>query len=342
MLEPKLRFTIPVLCSALLLGACNALQVLQGPDDKAIASEVQARLFQDPVLKTRDIRVDSQKGVVTLAGTVETELEKGAAERLAGQAGGVKQVLNQLTVSQVPTARAAVPATPAEPETAALLAERPRPPKHSRRPQAYSEPAASAPPPAVTAKPAEPAAAPAPVPPASPPPVRVTIPSGTVFTVRMIDSVDSSRNHAGDEFNATVESPIVVDSRVVVPHGADARVRLVSVASAGRMTGRSALQLELVGLSFGGSTYTVQSGYYEQHGASRGKRSAETIGGGAGLGALIGAIAGKGKGAAIGAAVGAGAGTAVEAATRGQQVKVPSETKIDFTLKAPITVTVTP
>jgi outer membrane lipoprotein SlyB len=105
------------------------------------------------------------------------------------------------------------------------------------------------------------------------------------------------------------------------------------------MTGTSILQLELISLSSGGNTYTVQSGYYELRGASRGKRTAETVGGGAGLGALIGAIAGKGKGAAIGAAIGAGAGTAAQAATRGQQVKVPSETKLDFTIKAPFAVT---
>jgi hypothetical protein len=172
--------------------------------------------------------------------------------------------------------------------------------------------------------------------------VRVTIPSGTVVTIRMIDSIDSSRNHAGDLFAASVESPVVVENRVVIPRGSDARVRLVEAASAGHIQGRSELKLELAELSFSGSTYTVQSGYYEQSGASRGRRSAETIGGGAGLGALIGAIAGRGKGAAIGAAIGAGAGTAAQAATHGQQVKIPSETKIDFTLKAPISVTTNP
>ena len=88
-----------------------------------------------------------------------------------------------------------------------------------------------------------------------------------------------------------------------------------------------------------GNAYNVESGYYVMQGASRGKRTAETVGGGAGLGALIGAIAGKGKGAAIGAAIGAGAGTAAQAATHGQQVKVPSETKLDFTIKSAFTIT---
>jgi hypothetical protein len=155
----------------------------------------------------------------------------------------------------------------------------------------------------------------------------------------MVDSIDSSRNRPGEEFAATVDAPVVVDERVVIRRGADARVRLVEARSAGRMTGRSELQVELVGLAIGNQTYATQSGVVQKAGASRGTRTAATVGGGAALGTLIGAIAGKGKGAAIGAAVGAGAGTAVQASTKGQQVQVPAETKLDFTLKVPITVT---
>ncbi len=105
------------------------------------------------------------------------------------------------------------------------------------------------------------------------------------------------------------------------------------------MTGRSELEVELVGLAAGNQTYAVETAVVEKTGASRGKRTAATVGGGAALGGLIGAIAGKGKGAAIGAAVGAGAGTAVQAATKGEQIQIPPETKLDFTLKAPLTVT---
>jgi len=154
----------------------------------------------------------------------------------------------------------------------------------------------------------------------------------------MIDSVDSSRNHPGDEFAGTVAQPIVVGNRVVIPKGSEARLRLVEVKSAGHIKGQSELELELTQLTVNGRTYSVETSAYTRKGGSRGKRSAEVIGGGAGLGALIGAVAGGGKGAAIGAAVGAGAGTAVQASTRGQQVKVPSETKIDFRLKNRLTV----
>lgn len=160
-----------------------------------------------------------------------------------------------------------------------------------------------------------------------------TISAGSIVTVQMIDPVDSARNHVGEDFAGVVAAPIVVGDKVVVPKGAEARVRLVASKTAGRIKGQSELELQLVNLTVNGKAYPVESGVYETKGASRGKRSEKVIGGGAGLGALIGAIAGKGKGAAIGAVTGAAAGTVVEATTHGQQVKVPSEAKIDFVLR---------
>jgi hypothetical protein len=348
----KLRVSFAILAvwgSMLLLSSCNILETLQPPDDKAIASEVQAKLFEDPVLKTRDIRVTVKKGVVTLAGAVDTELEKAAVERFASQAKGVKQVVNQLAV--VPAAATAAPETPA-PEAVTAPAPAPAPavqPRTTRRRErAAAPPTPAVEPPAASETAAAPAPAPVthaaeatatPVPPAVRQPEHVTIPAGTVITVRMIDGIDSSRNRPGEEFAATVDAPVVVDDRVVIRRGADARVRLTESRSAGRMTGRSELQVELVGLAIGTQTYVTETGVVEKAGASRGKRTAATVGGGAALGTLIGAIAGKGKGAAIGAAIGAGAGTAVQASTKGEQVKIPPETKLDFTLKSPLTVT---
>ena len=192
------------------------------------------------------------------------------------------------------------------------------------------------------AAPAAPAAPPAPPAPVVKPPEQITIPSGTILSVRMIDNIDSARNHAGDDFAASVEAPMVVGDRVVIPRNSDARVRLVQASSAGHMSGRSDLKVELVSVTAGGQTYQLETSYHEQAGASRGTRTAETVGGGAVLGALIGALAGRGRGAAIGSAVGAGAGTAAQAGTSGQQVKIPSETKLDFTLKSPATITLNP
>ena len=91
----------------------------------------------------------------------------------------------------------------------------------------------------------------------------------------------------------------------MVPKGADVYVRLSDASSAGHLTGKSELHLELIKLEYQGRSYPLVSSTYSVTGSSRGKNTAEKVGGGAALGAIIGALAGGGKGAAIGAGVGA-------------------------------------
>lgn len=165
-----------------------------------------------------------------------------------------------------------------------------------------------------------------------------TIPAGTRIVVSMIDSVDSDTNKAGDTFRASLEEDLTVDGKIVAPKGADVTGRLAEVKEAGRMTGRSELKLELTQIIVNGQTYPLKTGEYELSGKSRGKDTAVKVGAGAAIGAVVGAIAGGGKGAAIGAGVGAGAGTAIQVFTRGEQVKVPSETMLEFTLEQDLVV----
>jgi len=166
----------------------------------------------------------------------------------------------------------------------------------------------------------------------------ITVPAGTPIVVRMIDTVDSERNRVGDAFLASLEEPIVVDDQVVASKGADVEGRLSEVKEAGRIAGKSELLLELTAITINGQRYAISTGNYEVAGEGRGKRSAQVIGGGAAIGAVIGAIAGGGKGAAIGAATGAGAGTAIQVLTKGEQVRVPSETRLSFDLNRPLVV----
>jgi hypothetical protein len=328
-----------ILGTTFLLSSCSYLEQAKTPSNEAITADVQAKLFADPTLKHQDIRVATQDGVVTLTGQVSTELERAAVERIASQSGGVKQVVNQLAVGAQAEA-APMPAPVAEPAPAPA-------PEPRRAAKLATKPAkAAAPAPQETemvpAAPAAPAKQAAEAESARPPvrePVSVTIPEGTTVMVRMIDGIDSQTNRAGEEFAASVSQAVVVDEHIVIRKGADARVRLINSKTSGKMTGRSELEVELVGLAIGDQTFAVESTGIEKAGASRGKRTAQTVGGGAALGGLIGAIAGKGKGAAIGAAIGAGAGTAVQVMTKGEQVKIPSETQLEFALRAPITVT---
>jgi hypothetical protein len=82
----------------------------------------------------------------------------------------------------------------------------------------------------------------------------------------------------------------------------------------------------------------VVTGEYEVAGKSRGASTAKRTAGGAALGAIIGAVADGGQGAAIGAGVGAAAGAGSEIITGGDQVKVPSETLLDFTLQQDVSI----
>jgi hypothetical protein len=168
---------------------------------------------------------------------------------------------------------------------------------------------------------------------------RVTVPAGTRLLVRMIDGVDSSKNHVGDRFHASMETDLVVGDTVVARKGTDLYGRLAEAKQAGHVAGSSELKLELTDMVVNGQSYPLMTGDYEAKGKGRGGNTAEKVGGGAALGAIIGAIAGGGKGAAIGAGVGAGAGGAVQVMTRGEQVRVPSETLLEFRLEQPVTVT---
>lgn len=167
---------------------------------------------------------------------------------------------------------------------------------------------------------------------------RVTIPAGTPLLVRMIDSVDSSKNHVGDKFHASLENDLIVDNLVVARRGTDVYGRLAEAKEAGHVSGSSDLKLELTDIAIDHRSYPVVSGEYEAKGKGRGSNTAKKVGGGAAVGAIIGAIAGGGKGAAIGAGVGGGAGAAVNVMTRGQQVRVPSETLLEFRLTQPVSV----
>ena len=197
---------------------------------------------------------------------------------------------------------------------------------------------ASAPPPALA-----PAPAPASFAQAQPVPASgtVTIPAGQAILVRMIDSVDSSKNHIGDIFHASLETDLTVNGALVARKGTDVYGRLAEAKEAGHISGSSELQLELTRMVIDGRDYPVVSSDYTLQGKGRGSNTAKKVGGGAALGAIIGAVAGGGKGAAIGAGVGAGAGGAVQVLTRGQQVKVPSETLLEFRLQQPATVAAT-
>jgi hypothetical protein len=249
--------------------------------------------------------------------------------------------------SAAPSAQPAPQSTAPQPDNAAPSqpAAQPPPPTPSADTNPSPSPTeASAPPPPATAANAAPAQGPPPqASPSQQPPSAtattqaITIPAGTSLFVRMIDSIDSSKNNIGDPFHGSLESALVVGDIVVAPAGADVYGKLTQAKEAGKISGGAQLTLELTGVRINGNIVPVDSTDYDVAGKGRGGQSAERIGGGAVLGTIIGAIAGGGKGAAIGGVVGAGAGTAVQVSTKGDKVRIPSETLLEFKLQQDVT-----
>ena len=326
--------------------ACNK------PSDDAVTTSIKAKLYSEPLLKSAAVDVVAKDGIVTLSGQVPDDAARLAAQHIAATTPGVKTVVDQTTMAPPPPTNTAEnlppPAPPkprARPASPARTPRKPAPPAPVAAPAPTHAPAQSAdatPGPLHDPAPEKPSAPAPPPPPPPPQPITVTIPEGTIVTIRTIDAIDSSVNRTGQTFRASLDAPIVVGDRVVIPKGLNVYLKLVDASSAGKFKGRSELTVSLDSFTYQGRTYQIASSDVQEKGGSRGKRSAEVIGGGAVLGAIIGGLAGGGKGAAIGAGVGAGSGTAVQALTHGQQVKIPSETRLDFTLHDSLNVTYFP
>lgn len=326
-------------------------------DDAKMSSEIQNKFSQDSGLASKQLTVQANNGVVTLSGTVDNVAQRNAAGQQAASAAGVKTVINNLQIGNA-VADATPPAKPAASEDAGAPQDQPPPqPKSKARERKHSHSARhseresespdsnqqqmaanNAPPASMNAAPPPPVNnTPAPPPP-PPPPKKLIIDQGTQLSIRLVDPIDSEKNQTGDNFHATLNTPLTSDGEQAVPAGVDVTGHLVSVKSAGKFAGQSEVVLQLDSMTSGGKTYNLQTDQYKKAGSSRGKNTAEKVGGGALIGGIIGAIAGGGKGAAIGAAAGGGVGGGVQAATKGQQIKLPSETILNFTLQAPITV----
>lgn len=367
----RLKMTVFCLLAmiALVIAGCSAK-----PADEAIAVDIKAKMFSDPDLKSSSIEVIVKNGEVTLIGAVpNTEIQL-KAYKLSASGKGVGRVIDQLTVQDAPTvSRESLRSQ--EPESNLVFQTEPErvkpvtPSEVRKRPTEKKLPVASPPEVDLQKKKADSGTENVPVKteaaanlsrtetpgqdpgestskmvstekeePPTPKKVQVEIPSGRVLRVRMVDGIDSTNHKVGEVFRATLDEPVMVTGWEVIPRKTMVFIELVEARSAGKMAGQSELELALHSLETGGQEYRLSGDTYELIGKSRGKDTALKVGVAAGIGTAIGAIAGGRKGAAIGAAVGGGSGVAIQAATRGQQVKVPTETQLEFRLKAPFTV----
>jgi hypothetical protein len=339
------RFSLPVLAVALivagLLVGCKSQQTVQQPiarTDQQVSSDIQAKIQGESALAGQNIQVSVSNGVATLNGTVSDEASRALAANDSGTIDGVKTVVNNLTVQSAKDrpAPSAAPVTPRKTET-----------RHDRRPVQAEAAPAPIPQPAPRQENIAPqqqaVAAPPQAPPAAPKPVtqNYTLDSGTIVPITITEALSSKDAQPNDAFHGTLASDLVSNGVVVIPRGSPVMGRVVEVHEAAHFKGSALLTVELTQVTARGRRVTLVTDTYSKEGAARGKNTAVKAGGGAALGAIIGAIAGGGKGAAIGAAAGAGAGTGVNAVTRGEQAQIPSETRLEFRLQSPVTVSIT-
>lgn len=188
---------------------------------------------------------------------------------------------------------------------------------------------------------------------ASRPSSTVRVPEGTTLRIKLNDALSTKTNARGDAFSAQVTQPVFVGTDMVIPVGSTVRGTVASVEKAGRVKGRSELNLRfesitlpnghdepivatLIGIASDQEKETVESGEGTVKGEGSKKRDAAVIGAGAGIGAAIGAIAGGAKGTAIGAGAGGLIGLAGVLATRGKDIELPAGTELEIQLDRPL------
>src|SRR5436190_13458123 len=347
----KTRFSLCFRILSLALALALAVACTKAPNDAQVTSEIQSRLGADSGLQNKQITVQSEKGTVTLSGTVDNDAQREAASKYAAAQPGVKQIINNLQVA--PSSAAAAPSQDTQAMSEPAPAPAPTPtaaPKpsastkrHQKSYQSQDSYASQPAPQSAAAQPPQSAPAPTQIaantpPPPPPPPAKVTVPSGTSVPVRLIDTIDSATAQTGDTFHATLDSPIAIDGEVVVPAHYDVEGHIVAAQASGKFAGKALLELQLDRIKVGDRWYNVETDHFKQETGSRGKNTAAKVGGGAVAGAILGGIFGGGKGAAIGSVAGAGAGGGVQAASKKPDIKLSSERILTFALQQPVTI----
>jgi hypothetical protein len=329
-----------LLVVALVSGCSKSANVPAQLTDAQVAGDVQTRISSDPALSGKQISINADKGVVTLSGTVDSDAEVTSALNDAQQAQGVKQVVSRLAVQTATATPEPEPQPAPEPRRATPTHVRSR---HSL-PSSSSSYTNSQGTSTTTASnngsdlSSSNSTASTYTPPPPPPPQKVTIPAGTVLQVRTVEGLSSETNHEADPWHGTLNADIVVDDQTVIPAGAEVEGRVMEAHAATHYTGGASLVLDVERINFNGQSYQIATDTWQRKADTRGKNTAEKVGGGAAVGAILGGIFGGGKGAAIGATAGAGAGAGANTITKGQKVELRPETLVSFRLQNPISV----
>ena len=175
--------------------------------------------------------------------------------------------------------------------------------------------------------------------------------AGTRMLLRLTNSVNTKHAAVGDRVYLETAMPVFVNGHVVIPRGSYVAGTVIESQRAGRVKGKSALNLRFDSLTLpNGVTRDFRSrlgsadvsgnldraeGKIKGEGNKGGdaRTVGETTAAGAGIGGLAGAASGHlGMGAGIGAAAGAAAGLAGVLGSRGPDVLLPAGTTVELVL----------
>lgn len=163
------------------------------------------------------------------------------------------------------------------------------------------------------------------------------LPAGTVVPVRFETTISSASSRPEDKVLAVVRQDVVGDDgKVVIPAGSELRGRVVSARRAGKVSGRSYLAVSFDTVEVDGRLHRLSTQTLGVQGKKAHKKDAAIIGGGAGAGALLGALVDGKGGAAKGALIGGASGTGVVLGTRGPEVTIPAGARYRVRLADPV------
>src|SRR5258708_27001144 len=288
--HPWLRILPLISILAIAVGCSKA------PNDAQATSDIQSKLAADSGLQNKQIAVQADKGTLTLSGRVDNDVQREAAAKYAASERGVKTVINNLEVGAMQASAMQASAMQADAEPApssAPAAEAARPirsskpspgskSRHVKLQQQDQMAQSSAPPPASGPQdPAPPPPATASAPPPPPEPQKVTVLSGAVIPIRLVDPIDSATAQVGETFHGTLDAPVAVDGDVVIPAHYDVEGHVVNAQASGKFAGRALLELQLDRIKVGDTYYNVATDHFKQEPGSRGTNTAGKVGGGA-------------------------------------------------------------
>jgi hypothetical protein len=162
------------------------------------------------------------------------------------------------------------------------------------------------------------------------------LPAETAIPIALETTVSSATSRPEDRVDAKVRANVLSGGKVVIPAGSQLRGHVASVRRPGKVKGLAYLSVSFNELVANGKTYRIATRRLGVQGQPSHGRDAKIIGGGAGAGAIVGAIVDGKGGAAKGALVGAGAGTGAVLATRGKEVTLPAGSRWRVRLAQPL------